>query len=414
MDRPIDPRTRHRRILVRSSLSVVGVTVAVILLFWVGELVRPSVQRSRIRTATVDRGPVEATVTASGTVVPAFERVMTSPVSSRVLAILVRPGDTVEPGQRVVELDLGETRLALTRLDDRIALKRLQRAKARQELEARLGEWQGQREIKALELRSREFEADRCRRHQVSGLFSHDELREAENDAERARIELAQIERTMTNAEQALRLRLDELDLELGILTKERDEAAHRLELASATADRAGVVTWLVPAVGGAVSQGDELARVADLSAFRVEATVSDVHSSRLNPGQQAIISSGDTTLRGTVSNVLPTVDNGIITLEVVLDKPDHPLLRHNLRVDVHIVTAHEPDTARVARGSYVNVDGRPAVFVVRGERAVRTPVRFGITSFDQYQVLEGLDPGDEVIVSDMSHRAHATEVRLR
>ena len=68
----------------------------------------------------------------------------------------------------------------------------------------------------------------------------------------------------------------------------------------------------------------------------------------------------------------------------------------------------------RVRRAAYVKVDGKNAVFVVHGEVAVRTPVRFGIRNYETYEVLAGLEPGDEVITSDMKRYLRAKEVRLR
>ena len=109
-----------------------------------------------------------------------------------------------------------------------------------------------------------------------------------------------------------------------------------------------------------------------------------------------------------------PRVENGLITFDVELDEKTSPVLRHNLRVEVYVVTDRADDTLRIRRGNYVTVEGSPAVFVVRGDVAVRTPVRFGITNIDHYQVLEGLAEGDEVILSDMSDSMHAQEVRLR
>ena len=69
--------------------------------------------------------------------------------------------------------------------------------------------------------------------------------------------------------------------------------------LATAASDRRGVLTWVVPSEGMAVHRGDELARIADLSAFRVEATVSDVHASRLVAGLPVTVRSGDSRLGG-------------------------------------------------------------------------------------------------------------------
>jgi HlyD family secretion protein len=414
MDREISSSERRGHMVKRAGIYLVGAIVVIFATWAFFGWLRPSVRRAEIRTALVDRGVVEATISASGSVVPAFEQVVTSPIDSRVIRIIRQPGERLLPGDPIVELDTGEARLSLHRLEDQVALKRNERRKAREGLARKVDEWEGQRDIKALELKSLEYEADRCRENLASGIFSRDELRKAENDSERARIELRQIEEAMVHAAQALKTELEGLDLELAILEKERGEQAHQVRLAAAAAEREGVLTWVVPSEGIAVRRGDEIARVADLSAFRVEATVSDVHAGRVSPGLSVLVRSGDLLLDGRVASVRPTVENGVVTLEVDLDQSRHPGLRHNLRVDVFIITERVADTLRIKRGSFLNIEGRRAVFVVRGDRAVRTPVTFGITNFETYQIIEGLAEGDEVILSDMSKLLHAREVKLK
>lgn len=414
MDRPIDSGFRRRRLLKRVLASVGIVGGVVLLLFTVAGWIRPSVRRQDIRTAKVDRGPVEATVSAAGTVVPIYEQVITSPIESRVMRILLTPGAAVEAGQPIVLLDASETAADVEELDDQIALKRNQREQARLSNARERDALLTRREIKALELQSREYEAERCRKHFAEGLFSQDEVRRAETDAEKARIELREIDESLETLAGDLETQLRGLDLEIAIHRRDREEKSRRLDLSTAASDRRGVLSWVVPSEGMAVRRGDELARVTDLSAFRVEATISDIHAARVAPGLPVIVRSGKNRVGGRVRIVRPTVQNGIITLEVDLDEATHPILRHNLRVDVYVISDRVEDALRVKRGPYMTPDGTHAVFVLRGDRAVRTPVEFGLTNIDCYQVLDGLEEGDEVIVSDMSKYVHVREVLLR
>jgi HlyD family secretion protein len=398
----------------RIALPVACVALAAIAFIWLADRFRPSLRRHEIRTARVERGPVEATISATGTVVPAYEHIITSPIESRVTRILLTPGAEVEAGRPILQLDTGEASAALEKLDDQLSLKENEREQEFLEHDLRKAALLTQHEIKALELQSREFEAERCRKHYDEGLFSQDEVRQAETEAERARIELRQIDEALENLEGTLERALQGLDLELAILHKDRSETARRLELATTASDRAGVLTWVVPSEGMAVRRGDELARVADLSTFRVEASASDVHAARIRPGLPVTVETGDLRLGGSVAGVRPMVENGVITLDVTLDESSHEALRQNLRVDVRIVADRVKDSLRVPRGPYMTPEGTHAVFVIRGDRAVRTPVRFGITNIDYYQVLDGLAEGDEVIVSDMSDHMHVTEVKLQ
>ena len=130
--------------------------------------------------------------------------------------------------------------------------------------------------------------------------------------------------------------------------------------------------------------------------------------ASRSSSGRRTISTAG------TVSNVLPKVENGVMTIQVALANSRNPLLRFNLRVDVLIITARKSRVLRVARGPFADGAGAREAFVVRGASAVRTSVELGLASFDHFEVVKGLAEGDEVIVSDMRNYQHLREVRLR
>ncbi|TPW17556.1 MAG: HlyD family secretion protein, partial [bacterium] len=403
MDRPIEASVIEGR----KRRGVIAATFGAAFLLALGLLlpgwVRPSVERGRLITARVGHGSIDVTLSASGVVSPLIERTITAPGASRVLRVLKQAGDSVAAGEPILELDNGASRLEVERLTGQMAVKANEREQARVDQDNRLSELKSQLEIKKLELQSKEFDVERNRKLHDLGVISGDVLRQSQTDAGRLRIEIEALTRRTANAERALAVQLQSLDLEYEIRTRERDEAARVLTRGMAASDMPGIITWVLGSEGAAVNQGDELARVADLGRFKVEATLADVYSGRIRPGQATFVVAGTTRLTGYVSRVLPTVSNGTIGLEIALDEPSHPALRQNLRVEAHLVVDRREDALRLARGSILTEDDGQYVFVVRGGRAVRTRVRFGLTGWDAAEVLEGLVDGDEVILSDMS-----------
>lgn len=377
-------------------------------------LFRPSVSAGDLRIDTARRLPIEATVTARGHVVPAFEHVITSPVASHVDSVLLAPGEPVHAGQRIVALDVEETRRATEKLEDEIALKRNAETRARLALETTLAELEGKADVHRVEIRSGEVELEKQTRLVEQDLATEDALRAAEVALDRSRIELSHTETRIELTRRSAAAELEGLALERSILEKDLATARDRLQAATAVSLHDGVVTWVAQEIGSFVAAGDPIARVADLRSFRVEATLSDVHAERITEGLGAHVRVGDTYIGGRVTAVRPTVENGTVTMDVVLDEPSHPSLRHNLRVDVHIVTDRRDDTLVVPRATYVNTDEGRALFVVDGDRAVRRHVELGISSFDAQEIRSGLVEGDLVILSDMSEFAHVSEVNLR
>jgi len=413
VDRPIDPLVIRQQARRRLAVGGTVLSLAAVGYLWLPGLLSPSIRRDAIRTAIVERGAVDAAISATGVVVPAIEQVITSPVEARVLRLIERPGATLTAGQPILELDVSQARLTVDTLSQDLAIKANSQAQTRLKLQKSLIDLDGKAEVKALQLAALEAQLQRDRQLSTEGLLSLELLKKSELATAQAAIELKQLKAERDNAHQATGTELAGLDLEIAKLRGEETEARRQLELASPRAGRGGVLTWVVTEEGAAVAKGQVLARVADFSSFRVDAGVSDVHAKRLLPGQPVVVRIGDERLQGAVAEINPTVVNGLITVAVALAEPSSPLLRSNLRVDVEIVTARKPQTLRVQRGPFSTGEGTQPVFVVRGGRAERQDVTFGISGAEYFEVTGGLMPGDEVVVSDMRDYIRLERVRL-
>lgn len=414
MDRPLDPsftsgRRRQRLAWLAALLLIIAAGA-----YALSAALGPSVRRDRVRTARVERGPVDATISATGIVLPQVEQVVSSPVDARVVRIRRRAGDPVKAGDPLVDLDVSQARLAVERLSRDLAIKANDQARRRIALDRSLIDLDGRIEVKRLQLEQFRAQLARDRQLQGEGLLSVEEFRKSELAEAQAGVELKQLQAERDNAQRATRAELDGLALEMAKLRAEEAEARRLLDLAGLRADRDGVVTWALAQEGVAIRSGEPVARLADLGAFRVEASVSDVHASRLATGQPAVVKVGDTRLEGLVSAIQPAVANGVITVGVALREAAHALLRPNLRVDVELVTERRAGALRIRRGPFATGEGTQPVFVVRGGRAVRTAATFGVSSADYFEVLNGLAEGDEAIVSDMRDYVSRGEVRLR
>jgi HlyD family secretion protein len=415
VDRPLDAAVQRRAGLTRIAKVALPALALIMLIVWLPGFIRPSVSRQRVRTAKVTTGPIEAVITASGMVVPESERALSSPVDARVIRILKRPGDKLTAGDPLVELDASQSVLAVGKLEKDLALKDNEQAQTRLTLEKSLLEIEGKLQAQKLELDSIRAELAESRHLFKEGLISQDKLRQSELTEAKAVIELKQLEGQRDNVRQANATTVAGLTLERDALGKETAEARRQLELTTTRADRDGVVTWALPEEGATVRRGDVIARIADLRTFRVDATVSDVHAKNLVTGMPAVIRvNEDDTLAGTVSTILPKIENGIMTFRVTLADKSHTLLRPNLRVDVLVVTDRRPRALRLRKGPFSEGDGYRNAFVIRGDRAVRTPITLGLVSFDDYEVVNGLVDGDEVIISDMRDYLHLAEVGFK
>lgn len=414
MDRPIDPSFSRRRWMKRISLTAVGAGALLALFAWGPAFLTPSVSRARVRTGLVCIGPIESTLTASGTVVPEFEQVLAAPISARVLRILKKPGDVVRKGEPIVELDVSDSESEVKTIDNKVSMKQNEQGQLRISLENTLIELKSQLEIKGLEAQSLELEVGQNRKLRQENLVSDEQLRKSEVQWRRAQIELIKLEESIRNAEKSTQAQLAGRAIEMTILQQEKQDKERLLRLATMQSDRAGILTWVVQEVGSVIGQGEVIARVADLGSFRVEATLSDVHAGRLTPGLPARVRVNEAMLDGAITSILPTIKDGVMTMVIGLKDKANANLRSNLRVDVYVVSGHKDRTLKIKRGPGIPGEGTHDVFVIRGGHALKTPVQIGLSSFEESEVVAGLMEGDEVIISDMTDYMARKEIRVR
>lgn len=418
MDRQIDPNYRRRQLVKRTLIAVSCLALIIAFFVWVPGWIKPSLSRSRLRTAKVDRGSIEATLSASGTIAPEVEQVVSSPIESRIIKILKRPGDQVMRGDPIIQLDVSAPQLSLEKINQDLAIKQNQQAKKRLDLKNNLDALQSQSEIKKLDHQAFRAAATQNRQLYEQGVLSANDIRQSELQESKAALELEQMKAARRNAQDITQTEVEGLTLEIQTLLKEKSEAERQLNLATTKADRDGVLTWVVAEEGATVHKGDMIARIADLQSFRVDAGVSDIHANRLAVGLPVKVKIGEEYLAASIVHVLPTVQNGVMTVTAALAERASPLLRANMRVDVLIITDRKDDSLRLKKGPALSGEGEQDVFVIRGdagqESAIKTHVRLGISSFDHYEVQSGLLEGDEVIISDMRDYLHLREVKLK
>jgi HlyD family secretion protein len=413
MDVEIGQDVQRRRIVRRILVAVLAVAAAAFCLAATVEWLRPSVDRGEMQTAKVVRGSVEATLQASGTVVPLVEQVVSSPVEARVLRVGRRAGAVVRAGDELLTLDTAATRLEAERLEERLTQKVSENERLLLGLDETVATLEAQLEQKKLDAEIFHHTATQKQKLRAEGLTTDQDALAAQAAAKKSDIEIRQIEEASRRAKRSRDVQLAAAHTDLSFVRREAEESRRQLALAMLRADRDGVLTWVVPEVGAMVRRGEIVARIADLSTYRVVAQISDVHASRIGAGMRANVKLDGATLGGTIESVDPRIENGAMKFYVTLDQPSHARLRNNLRVDVAVVTGRRAETLVVRRGSLGRTSSTHA-FIVRGDDAVRVPVRFGLAGDDSIEIEAGLREGDEVVISDMSEYADVENVRLK
>ncbi|GAA4013441.1 efflux RND transporter periplasmic adaptor subunit [Hymenobacter fastidiosus] len=402
MDRAISSATQGQRRRRRGLLLALTLGLAVAALLAFRMVLQPGISRSRILTANAETGDVEASLTASGLIIPGHEAVLTSPIQSTIRRVAVQVGEKVQPGQTILELDKELTNSALAKLQDGQQQNRNKHSQLQLSLEKALNDLQSQEKVQRVKVRSLQS-ALRDEQYLLKiGGGTAESVRQAGLNLKVARLELERLGEQIGNQRAANAADVREVGFTMQIQDRSITELAGKLSQANINSQQPGVLTWVNEDIGATVNQGDALARVADLSSFRVRATISDAYADALHLGDAVVVRLNGIDLRGTISTISPAVDKGVVTFYARLAQDHHPALRSNLRADVFVVTKAHHQTVRVKNGPFYQGGKEQPVFVVREGRAERRTVRFGDSNFDWVQVVEGLQPGDEIVVSDM------------
>ena len=404
-----------RRQRVRSGAIIAGGVVAAIVLFFVlRNLVSPSISMKRLRFGTVDRGEVRASIEATGTIKPGDERVLTAPFEGRVATILCRTGEPLEPDTPLLVLDNREIQNQYDQISDEIKLKQNQRDQLTIERDRTLDRMNGDAEELKLKV---EYLAAKTKQQQQlfdMGAATDWAVRQAELDENITRLQLEHHNRELQRTTLSFEKQIDGAGIEIRLLEAKKTELHTQLDEATVRAGIKGVLTWIVEETGTSVHTGELLARVANLTTFRAEASVSDIHVGRLNVGVPIVLVANKDTLDGTISSISPAVDKGEVNFDVALKDPSNPALRVNLRVDVFVLYDIVYDALRIPKGLGVQGSGMQDVFVLRDGELIRTKVKFGLAGVDRYEVVSGLTEGDRVVLSDMRDSMHLERIRVR
>lgn len=374
--------------------------------------IQPSADYRALQTARVEKGPIHASLTASGVLVPEFEQLMASPLQARIDSVYHQAGQTVAAGSPILKLDLSYTQVELEKLEENLQKKKNEATLIGLRLDKSLAELQSQYDIKKLQISSLESEVESEKHLVAIGGGRQEAVRQAELNLLVARRQLEQLEAQIKNQKLTNKADLAALNFDIRIAEKSISELRRRMQQAEIRAEREGVIVFVKDKIGATVQEGEELVRLADLRSFKVEGKLSESYVSQLKTGGKALVRLGDQDLEGIISAVKPEISNGLVTFEVSLLNKEAEGLRPNLQVDVYVVTAFKDETLLVKNGAFFKGKKDQKVFVVQGDKAVARRVDIGLTNIDKVEII-GLQEGDELILNDMVDFENIAEIQI-
>jgi multidrug efflux pump subunit AcrA (membrane-fusion protein) len=411
MDKPVSPLVQRQRRNRRWLVSGIAGLLLALATLGVARLqpALPRVDKASLYLGTVQRGEMVRQVRGNGTLVPEQILFVQAESEGRIERILVQAGEAVTNDTLLMELSnpqleqesfdaqwqLKGTESQLTRMraqleNDRLALKsalsQLKADAAQTEQDARVNE------ALANEKLISKLESDRTRAR-------------ADNLKERVQIEE---ERAGTNDKSAEA----QLAAQQGEVERARALSVRKTQQVAALKVRAGVEGVLqqigdaqLLQVGQRVTPGATLAKIVQPDHLKAVLKVPEMQMRDVLLGQKAEIDTRNGVVPGKIVRIDPAAQNGTVTVDVKLEGPLPKGSRPDLSVDGVIELERLVSVLYVGRPVQGQESSTVGLFklVDGGRRASRVSVKLGRSSVSHIEVLQGLQPGDQVVLSDMS-----------
>ncbi len=414
MDREISKQTlaRERKRRVVKLVLFAGVVVAVV--FILLTILQNGVRRDELQFSTIDRGAIELTINTSGIVQPAVEEAVVSPISSRLLQVFHKYGDSVQQGTPLLQLDLLATQSSYEKLRDQLQMRVLEGEQREAENASELSNMQMRLKVMDMQIDQKRIELKNALRLDSLGGGTAGTVRQVEMTLKVSELEREQLQLKISNAQRIARAQRNVKDLEVQIAQKNLAEIEKVLRDARIEAPRTGILTFINTQVGSQISSGQQVATVSDLSQFRIDGEFPDGYASRVTTGTPVTIRIGGHHQNGQVTRIAPASKNGTLGFTVQIIDSVVSGLRSGLKVELYLQTAKKQDVLRMGYASFYKKPGKYNLWVRDGEYIRRREVVLGEASYQYIEVVSGLRTGDEVVVSDLSQYKDETALRLR
>ncbi|HEY8231535.1 MAG TPA: HlyD family efflux transporter periplasmic adaptor subunit [Vicinamibacteria bacterium] len=403
----------------KRQLVWAGSAAAVVVLLTLGvsrlKPAAPTVERATVVLDVVKRGEMVRDVRGLGTLVPEDIRWITALTDARIERRVLLPGTVVKPDSVILELSNPELLTLAQDADSQARAADARYTELKVRLQSQLLDQKAVAARIAAESRQARLRADADAELHKNGLIADITLKLSQSAADELEHREKMEEQRLAIAGEAIeaQLKVQQADVE-----QRRAQAALRRSQVDALHLRAGIdgVLQQVPVeVGQRVSAGTNLARVARPEKLKAEIRIPETLARDVVPGQKAVVDTRNGFIEGRVIRVDPAVQNGTVTVDIGLVGELPRGARPDLTVDGTIELERLSDALHVGRPAMGQPQSTVGLFrVVKGTtEALRVRVKLGSASVSTIQILEGLDVGDEVILSDTSAWDSADRIRL-
>ncbi|RNC92336.1 MAG: efflux RND transporter periplasmic adaptor subunit [Allomuricauda sp.] len=370
--------------------------------------------KERLSISQVTYGKFDDYITINGNVAPIATIYMDAYEGGRVAEKLIEEGAMVKKGDIILKLENMNLYEQILASESNLALKQNDLRSTRLTFDARQVE--GRRSLATastdLQRLKRNFE-------QNEALYADELISKEVYLTSKENYELAQkqheIVKLQTEQDDALRkTSLAGLDTDLERMKKTLSMVYERLDHLNVRAPADGQLGFLDAEIGQNISQGQRIGQINVLTDFKIEAAIDEHYIDRVKRDLSATLERNGKEYELRLRKVYPEVRNGRFNVDLVFvdDKPE--TIRAGQSYNLRLQLGASNDALLLPQGGFFTSTGGQWVFVVNGNEALRRNIRIGKQNSKYYEVLEGLEQGEQVITSNYDSFGEAERIVLK
>ena len=414
MDRKISTefakQRRNKKIIKIVMSVVVSITIFIVII----NLTKPSINLEDVKISTATRDNLSVSITARGKVIPFYQEVITSPISSKIVNVLKKAGDKVSIGDPILELDLESFSAEVMEQNEELQLKRLKLEQFKVATISGLNETQLQINIDSMKLQRMAVQLINEKYLDSIGASTSDKVKQIELDYKIQMMQFKQFKEKYLNQKKNSEIEIKSMELDYKTAVNNTSLLNKKMQEAYIRSTSTATLTWVNDEIGANISVGANLAIISDLEKYKIEGSLSDSYSDKISSGDKVAIKLVGETISGVVGNVSPSVSEGAIKFNVSINNSSHSKLRSGLTVDLYIINSVKDNVLCIDNYSYYVGAGEYDLWVVNGNKILKRKVNLGESSYDKVEVISGLEEGEQVIISDMSKFNDRNEITLK
>jgi HlyD family secretion protein len=373
-------------------------------------------EKEKLSVAEVSQGKFDDYITINGNVAPIATIYMDAYEGGRVTEKLIEEGATVKKGDIILKLENMNLYEQILASESNLALKQNDLRSTKLTFDSRQVEGR-----KSLATASTDLQRLKRNFEQNQALYDEELISKEEYLTSKENYELSkkQFEIVKLQTEQDDELRktsLTGLDADLDRMQKTLGMVYQRLDHLNVRAPADGQLGFLDAEIGQSISQGERIGQINVLTDYKIEATIDEHYIDRVIRDLTAILERSGNEYPLRLRKVYPEVRNGKFKVDLVFTDEKPGTIRTGQSYNIKLQLGESSDALLLPKGSFFQSTGGQWIFVVGpdGEEALRRNIRIGKQNFRYYEVLEGLQAGENVITSNYDSFGDAERIVLR